>query len=99
MLSNALIRQYASGQQVSPAVAGQDIVLHYVLTLLNERELLGRPAAGGPPGPLLFKGGTALRKCVFGSIGRFSEDIVRHEAPYDRAGVKGLRRGPVAAGS
>lgn len=75
MLSNALIRQYASGQQVSPAVAGQDIVLHYVLTLLNERELLGRPAAGGPPGPLLFKGGTALRKCVFGSIGRFSEDI------------------------
>lgn len=75
MVTNALIRQYANGQQVSPDVAGQDIVLHYVLAMLNERQLLGRPAAGGPPGPLLFKGGTALRKCVFGSIGRFSEDI------------------------
>ena len=27
------------------------------------------------PGPLLFKGGTALRKCIFGSTGRFSQDI------------------------
>ena len=24
---------------------------------------------------MLFKGGTALRKCVFGSTGRFSQDI------------------------
>jgi RNA-directed DNA polymerase len=30
---------------------------------------------------------------------RYSDDFVRHEAPYDRAEVKGLRRGPVAAGS
>jgi predicted nucleotidyltransferase component of viral defense system len=75
MLSNALIRQYANGAKVSPDVAGQDIVLHYALALLNGRGLIGRPPAGGAPGPLLFKGGTALRKCVFGSLGRFSEDI------------------------
>jgi len=30
---------------------------------------------------------------------RYADDYVRHEAPYDRAEVKGLRRGPVAAGS
>jgi hypothetical protein len=30
---------------------------------------------------------------------RYADDFVRHEAPYDRAEVKGLRRGPVAAGS
>ncbi len=75
MVSNALIRQYAHGARVSPEVAGQDIVLHYALALLNERGLVGRRAGGGAPGPLLFKGGTALRKCVFGSLGRFSEDI------------------------
>lgn len=75
MLSDAMIRQYAHGAQVSPEVAGQDIALHYALAMLGEHGLIGRPAGGGPPGPLLFKGGTALRKCVFGSLGRFSEDI------------------------
>jgi hypothetical protein len=45
----------------------------------------------------VLKGGANLRY-FFDSV-RYSEDIVRHEAPYDRAGVKGLRRGPVAAGS
>ena len=30
---------------------------------------------------------------------RYADDLVRHEAPYDRAEMKGLRRGPVAAGS
>ncbi len=32
-------------------------------------------------------------------IVRYADDYVRHEAPYDRAEVKGLRCGPVAAGS
>lgn len=75
MVSSALIRQYANGARVSPEIAGQDIALHYALALLNERGLIGRPPGGGKQGPLLFKGGTALRKCVFGSLGRFSEDI------------------------
>jgi predicted nucleotidyltransferase component of viral defense system len=74
MIPNAIIRQYAAGQQIDADVAGQDIVLHYALALLNEAGLLGRDAQG-EPGPLLFKGGTALRKCVFGSTGRFSQDI------------------------
>jgi RNA-directed DNA polymerase len=30
---------------------------------------------------------------------RYADDFVRHEAPYDRAEMKGLRRGSVAAGS
>jgi RNA-directed DNA polymerase len=30
---------------------------------------------------------------------RYADDLVRHEAPDDRAEMKGLRRGPVAAGS
>jgi predicted nucleotidyltransferase component of viral defense system len=74
MIPNAIIRQYAAGQQIDAEVAGQDIILHYALALLNEAGLLGRDAQG-TPGPLLFKGGTALRKCVFGSTGRFSQDI------------------------
>lgn len=74
MIPNAIIRQYAVGQQVDAEVAGQDVVLHYALALLNEAGLIGRNGQDSP-GPLLFKGGTALRKCVFGSTGRFSEDI------------------------
>ena len=30
---------------------------------------------------------------------RYADALVRHEAPYDRAEMKGLRREPVAAGS
>jgi uncharacterized protein len=74
MIPNAVIRQYAVGQQVDIEVAGQDIVLHYALALLNEASLIGHDEQN-IPGPLLFKGGTALRKCVFGSTGRFSQDI------------------------
>jgi predicted nucleotidyltransferase component of viral defense system len=65
---------YPAGAWFDADVAGQDIVLHYALALLNEAGLLGRDTQG-EPGPLLFKGGTALRKCVFGSTGRFSQDI------------------------
>lgn len=68
-----MVRQYAAGQQIGVDVADQEIVLHYVLRLLNEASLVGRSAPDA--GPLLFKGGTALRKCVFGQTGRFSRDI------------------------
>lgn len=51
------------------------MVLHYALALLAESGLVGHRVPGDEPGPLLFKGGTALRKCVFGSSGRFSQDI------------------------
>jgi predicted nucleotidyltransferase component of viral defense system len=75
MLPLALVRQYAVGQQIDVAVADQEIVLHYALALLNAEGLIGPPPGGATNGPLLFKGGTALRKCVFGSTGRFSQDV------------------------
>lgn len=71
----AIVRQYAAGQQIAYEVADQEIVLHYALRLLNEAGLVGRPRPDAEAGALLFKGGTALRKCVFGSTGRFSQDI------------------------
>lgn len=75
MVGLPFVRQFAAGQQIDLDVADQEIVLHYALSLLNDIELVGFPGDGGTPGPLLFKGGTALRKCVFGSTGRFSQDI------------------------
>jgi predicted nucleotidyltransferase component of viral defense system len=75
MLPPALVRQYAVGQRIDVAVADQEIVLHYVLALLNAQGLIGSRPGAREHGPLLFKGGTALRKCVFGSTGRFSQDI------------------------
>ena len=44
MIPNAIIRQYAVGQQVDAEVADQEIVLHYALALLNEAGLIGRDA-------------------------------------------------------
>jgi hypothetical protein len=55
----ALVRQYAVGQQIDLAVADQEIVLHYVLALLNAEGLIGARPDTTATGPLLFKGGTA----------------------------------------
>ncbi len=74
MIARQLIRRYALNQKIDPEVADQEIALHYALGLLNETGLLGQ-LPDGSFGPLLFKGGTALRKCWFGSSGRFSQDI------------------------
>src|SRR3954469_1975370 len=75
MVARAFVRQYAVSQQIAEDVADQEIVLHYALALMNDVGLVGLGADGKAAGPLLFKGGTALRKCVFGSTGRFSQDI------------------------
>jgi len=74
MVPYAIIRRFAAGQQIGLDVADQDIVLHYALELLYRAGLLGT-VVGEQPGPLLFKGGTELRKCVFGETGRYSKDI------------------------
>lgn len=74
MVAQQLVRRYAHNQKISAEVADQEIALHYALRLLNEAELVGR-LPDGSAGPLLFKGGTALRKCFFGSQERFSQDI------------------------
>src|SRR5580704_4889475 len=47
-------------------VAEREVVLTYALHLLSERGVCDR---------LAFKGGTALRKLVFGAGSRFSEDL------------------------
>jgi predicted nucleotidyltransferase component of viral defense system len=47
-------------------VAERDVVLTYALTALIEDGVMAE---------LAFKGGTCLRKLVFGSSGRFSEDL------------------------
>jgi predicted nucleotidyltransferase component of viral defense system len=52
----AFVRQFAFAQEIALEVADQEIVLHYALALLKEAELIGTDS-------LLFKGGTALRKC------------------------------------
>jgi len=79
MIPVALVRQYAQGQQIAYEVADQEVVLHYALALLAESGLVGHCTPGDEPGPLLFKGGTALRKCVFGSAGRaLGDDGTRH---------------------
>lgn len=75
MIGQAFVRQFAAGQHIDLDVADQEVVLHYALALLNEVKLVGYPPGESTPGPLLFKGGTALRKCIFGSTGRFSQDI------------------------
>lgn len=75
MIAQAFVRQFAAGQKIDLDVADQEVVLHYALALLNEIGLVGYPPGEQAPGPLLFKGGTALRKCIFGSTGRFSQDI------------------------
>ncbi len=88
MVPLAVIRQYAAGQQIGFDVADQEIVLHYVLELLCRSGLIGYRTPEGPVGPLLFKGGTALRKCVFGQSGRFSQDVdldATHENGFEAA--------------
>jgi predicted nucleotidyltransferase component of viral defense system len=47
-------------------VAERDVVLTYALRALDDAEVMKH---------LAFKGGTCLRKTVFGSAGRFSEDL------------------------
>ena len=47
-------------------VAEQDVVLTYALRVLLDAGVMDH---------LAFKGGTCLRKVVFGSAGRFSEDL------------------------
>ena len=74
MVPIAFVRQFAAGQRVGVDTADLEIVLVYALALLNAEGLTGS-LRGGTTGPLLFKGGTALRKCVFGSTGRFSRDL------------------------
>lgn len=66
MIARQFLRQYAHAAGVDEDVAMQEVVLTYVLQRIGELELWRR---------LAFKGGTSLRKTVFGNTGRFSRDI------------------------
>jgi predicted nucleotidyltransferase component of viral defense system len=66
MIEEKFVDLYAANSRVSASIARQEIVLTYVLALLRQRGLLDR---------LAFKGGTCLRKIIFGKQYRFSQDL------------------------
>lgn len=66
MIEDKFVDLYAANSKVPASIARQEIILTYVLALMNESGLLGR---------LAFKGGTCLRKVFFGKQYRFSEDL------------------------
>jgi len=66
LIGRQFVKQYASQYDVPEDIADREIVLTYVLELLTERGHWDRIA---------FKGGTALRKLLFGLGGRFSLDL------------------------
>lgn len=67
MIADKFIDLYARNSGVrDKLVAERDVVLTYALHALHQ---------AGVAEHLAFKGGTCLRKTVFGSTGRFSEDL------------------------
>lgn len=66
MLSLTNIDHYANASQIDTYVAERDVVLTYVLKILDDARLLDK---------LAFKGGTCLKKVYYGKTTRFSEDL------------------------
>ncbi len=66
MIDKKFADLFAQGSQVGIDVAEREIVLTYVLKILEDAGLLKT---------LAFKGGTCLRKCVYGKETRFSVDL------------------------
>jgi hypothetical protein len=67
VIGKKLVDRYAHQSGVKDQlVAEREVVLTYALGLLREAGALDH---------LAFKGGTCLRKVIFGSTGRFSEDL------------------------
>jgi predicted nucleotidyltransferase component of viral defense system len=60
------VNHYAYGSNIDTVVAERDIVLTYVLKILDEAKMLDS---------LAFKGGTCLKKIYYGKTTRFSEDL------------------------
>lgn len=66
MISDAQLRLYIHQTRAEREIALQEVVLTYVLAALYQQPFSTR---------LAFKGGTALRKLLFGPEGRFSVDL------------------------
>jgi len=67
LIEEAAIRRYAGENRVDIAVARQEVILTILLNRIFLHPHLRDAVA--------LKGGTALRKLIFGSTGRFSEDM------------------------
>jgi predicted nucleotidyltransferase component of viral defense system len=93
LISEAAIRRYAGENRIDVVVARQEIVLTILLERIFSDANLRDAVA--------LKGGTALRKLVFGSVGRFSEDMdfvsVRDDYDAVQAELIGLLIDPAAA--
>jgi len=83
-LTEALVRLHGAGRADTYGAALLDVAQDHLLWLLTE---LGH----FDDGTLLFKGGTALRKCRLGSAGRFSTDL-DFVAPDDDTVLEGWER-------
>lgn len=66
MIEQKFADLFAQGSQVGIDIAEREIVLTYVLKILEDTGLLRT---------LAFKGGTCLRKCIYGKETRFSIDL------------------------
>jgi predicted nucleotidyltransferase component of viral defense system len=66
VIEKRLVQWYASDAGIDLDIAEREIVLTYILRILADSSLLE---------PLVFKGGTAIRKLFLGSQGRFSLDL------------------------
>lgn len=66
MIEKRLVQWYAADAGVDLDIAEREIVLTYVLRILADQGLLTQ---------LAFKGGTAIRKLILGTQGRFSLDL------------------------
>ncbi|MBI5883116.1 MAG: nucleotidyl transferase AbiEii/AbiGii toxin family protein [Elusimicrobia bacterium] len=66
MIEQRYAELFTQGSQVRIEIAEREIALTYVLKILDDAGLLKT---------LAFKGGTCLRKCVYGKATRFSVDL------------------------
>ena len=83
LLEKRFVDQFAFNSGIGRDKAERDIVLTYALKVLHENKAL----------PLLaFKGGTCLRKTLFGRTGRFSMDLDFTSTRGDAEAVQALFR-------
>jgi uncharacterized protein len=67
-LTKALVQLHGNGRADTYAAALLDVAQDHLLSFLADEGLFDG-------GDLIFKGGTSLRKCRLGNIGRFSTDL------------------------
>ncbi len=93
MMTEGAFRRYAHAAGANREIALLDVAQDYVLEYMRRSDLFEET--------LIFKGGTALRKYVFGASGRFSVDLdfaLRSDDPTDADLVLDLLDGAEFAG-